>query len=159
MLDEQNKIKYYYDSYVKADGLWFIKVEEELGFDKALQIDRKVWEVLPKIQSRFLKSKLGQKLGLRALSQCLQAKLEMDGFQFEKNKSKNLLTVSIYRCPWHDIMVKSGREKLSGKVGPLICHTEYSVWAQEFGKDLNFSLGDGLCCGQKHCSLIFSKTE
>lgn len=42
-LSEKEIIKYYYDSFIKVDGLWFVKVEERLGFEKALEIDRSVW--------------------------------------------------------------------------------------------------------------------
>jgi len=50
--------KYLYQSYSKVDGLWFMKVEEQFGFEKALEIDTGVWKILPKIQARYLKLKL-----------------------------------------------------------------------------------------------------
>lgn len=157
-LTENDKIKYYHNSYIKADGLWFVKVEEHLGFEKALEIDRKVWEVLPKIQARFLKSKLKQRQGLGALGKCLEAKLELDNFHFRSCQNKNMLQINIVKCPWHNIMVKSGRENFSNRVGSVICSTEYSVWASEFGPGLNFKLSQRICAGDAHCHLIFSKT-
>jgi len=41
-LSENEKTNYFYNSYIKADGLWFIKVEENLGFELALEIDHQV---------------------------------------------------------------------------------------------------------------------
>ncbi|MGM0365921.1 MAG: DUF6125 family protein [Actinomycetota bacterium] len=158
-LSEKDKISYYYNSYVKVDGLWFIKVEENLGFEQALEIDRQVWEVLPKIQARFFKSKLKDKQGLEALSQCIEAKLKLDNFYFKTNRTQNMLQVEIHRCPWHNMMVKSGREKLSSQVGSLVCDTEYSVWASEFGDNLDFKLSKRICGGHNRCILSFLKAE
>ncbi len=158
-LTEQDKTEYYYRSYIKADGLWFVKAEECFGFEKALDLDRQVWEVLPKIQARFFQSKLKHGRGIDALCTCLTAKLEWDHFQFQVSKTHNLLKISIQACPWHQIMVKSGRETLSGKVGAVICSTEYAVWAAEFGDDLDFRLRKRICGGQKQCHLEFSKAD
>ena len=57
-LTQEEIIEYLYQCYVKADGLWFVKVEEQFGFDKALEIDAEVWKIIPKIQARILKSNL-----------------------------------------------------------------------------------------------------
>ena len=56
-------------------------------------------------------------------------------------------------------MINSGREELSGKVGTLICNTEYSVWASEFGPDISFELGDQICEGGKTCVLRFNASS
>jgi len=158
-LSKNDIINYYYNSYIKADGLWFIKVEENFGFGQALEIDRQVWEVLPKIQARFLKSKLKNKQGLEALYQCLQVKLKLDNFHFKTTRTQNMLQINIHKCPWHNIMVKSGREKLSSQVGSVICNTEYSVWASEFDENLDFKLTKRICGGHSHCSLSFLKAD
>ena len=54
-LTEEQKTEYFRRSYTAADGLWFMMVEERLGFEQALQIDEAVWKVLPKIQARTMK--------------------------------------------------------------------------------------------------------
>ncbi len=61
-LTNKEIMQYLYQCYVKVDGLWFLKVEEQFGFDKALEIDAEVWKVVPKIQARFLKSKLSSNI-------------------------------------------------------------------------------------------------
>jgi hypothetical protein len=48
--------EYYHRSYTVVDGLWFMKIEEKYGFDAALDIDKEVWKVFPKMQARLLKS-------------------------------------------------------------------------------------------------------
>jgi hypothetical protein len=153
--------EYFKRSYTAVDGLWFMKVEEKYGFETALDIDDDVWKVMPKIQARKLKSmgQLGE--GLDALRECLTAKLTMDGFVFtiEQNEEGGTLKITSSECPWHNIMVKSRREHLSGKVGTRICNTEYSVWAAEFGENIQFELHDQICEGQECCTLVFGVSK
>jgi hypothetical protein len=143
-----------------VDGLWFMKVEGKYGFDVALDIDNEVWKVFPKMQARLLKSlgKTGD--GIDALFECLTTKLTLEGFKFkaDKNDSRSF-KITINECHWHNLMVKSGREKLSGKVGTLICNTEYSVWASEFGEKIRFELGEQICQGSKTCILQFKSAR
>ena len=51
-LTPEQTADYLHKSYAAVDGLWFMKVEEAEGFDKALDIDEKVWQVMPKIQAK-----------------------------------------------------------------------------------------------------------
>jgi len=147
--------EYFHRSYTTVDGLWFMKIEEKYGFDAALDIDNEVWKIFPKIQARLLKTmgKLGN--GIDALFECLTAKLAIEGFKYEARKSGSGFTIIIEECPWHNMMVKAGREKLSGKVGTLICSTEYSVWATEFGENIRFELKGQICTGAPSCMLHF----
>lgn len=150
-------IEYLYQSYVKVDGLWFIKVEEKYGFKKALQIDSEVWKILPKIQARFLKSKLKKENGIAALYECLNIKLKLDNFKFKSKKldNKNSFKIEIKSCPWHNIMIKSERKNLSKEVGSIICHTEYSVWASEFGENIHFEIKEQICKKDNRCIFLF----
>ena len=45
-------VEYLRRSYFAVDGLWFMMLEDELSFEKALEMDVKVWGVVPKIQAR-----------------------------------------------------------------------------------------------------------
>jgi hypothetical protein len=109
------------------------------------------------MQARLLKSlgKTGD--GIEALFACLTTKLTLEGFKFEAEKTGNWggFKITIKECPWHNLMIKSGREKLSGEVGTLICNTEYSVWASEFGENIGFELKDQICRGSQSCILQF----
>ncbi len=44
-----------------VDGLYFLGIEEQFGSENASEIDRKVWEVMGKIEARRLKEILGVK--------------------------------------------------------------------------------------------------
>lgn len=157
-LTDRQIADYFHRSYTAVDGLWFVKLEEEYGFDKALEVDRRVWEVLPKIQARKLKSLLNEGEGMSALVECLTTKLNLEGFNFETEEHNQGFKVTIHGCPWHELMVKSGREELSGRVGTVICNTEYPVWASEFG-DINFELGEQICEGSSCCKLYFQEGD
>ena len=144
-------------SYTAVDGLWFMKVEEKYGFDKALEVDNEVWKVLPKIQARMLKSMGKMDEGIEALEECFTTKLALDGFTFKTAKTENNggFRVTIKRCPWHDQMIKSGRQDLSDKIGKRICNTEYAVWAAEFSDNIDFKIQERICNGADSCILVF----
>lgn len=157
-LNEAQVAEYFHRSYTAVDGLWFMQVEDNYGFDAALRIDQEVWNVLPKIQARMLKSMVNANPGIEALRECIITKLTLEGFSFktEDIQDGGGFKVSIERCPWHDLMVKSNREHLSGKVGTVICNTEYSAWAAEFDSKIRFELPSQICQGALLCALQFT---
>ena len=142
-------------SYGAVDGLWFMKVEETEGFDKALDIDEKVWHVMPKIQARKMKSFAGKDKGLEALLECFEAKLNLDGFAFKTIRGQTSFEIIILKCPWYDKLAQSNRIHLAGKIGNRICLAEYSGWAAEFGCAFRFSNEDKICTGCVNCGLKF----
>ena len=142
-------------SYTAVDGLWFMKAEERFGFDKALEIDASVWEVMPKIQSRQLKSLLGAGGDLSGLKKCLSAKMTVEGFLFGFSGDRNSLTIRISGCHWVDKMNHAGRSHLAAKVGNVICTQEFSIWAGEFGCSFQFAHCPKICEGGSECVLEF----
>ena len=157
-LEKDQIIEYFRRSYRAADGLWFVKVEGRYGFDAALELDRQVWKVLPKIQARMLQhmGRLGR--GLEALRECLETKLTLEGFRFRVEGSGNRSGFRIVttECPWYNLLVKSGRENIAAAVGDAICDTEYRVWAAGFGEEISFEMGSQICHGARDCILRFT---
>ncbi|MCX6677455.1 MAG: DUF6125 family protein [Methanothrix sp.] len=161
-LTDEQKAEYFRRSYTAVDGLWFMKVEEKLGFAEALQLDEAVWKVLPKIQARTLKRMMHLEGGLPGLQQALSARLALEGFEYEmeRREEEEGFAVIVKRCPWHDLMIKSGRGKLSEQVSDLICRVENSVWASEFsgeGGEIGFEREERICRGEGRCVLRFGK--
>ena len=154
-LSLQQVAEYFNRSYKAVDGLWFMKVEEKYEFDTALELDNEVWKVMPKIQARMIKSFLGLGNGSVALFESLVTKLELEGFKFKAEKKENGFRLTITDCPWHNLMVKSGRENLAKVVGKTICTTEYKVWSSEFGKTIKFKLKSQKCDESEKCILDF----
>jgi hypothetical protein len=156
-LTSQQIAEYFSRSYKAADGLWFMKVEEKYGFDAALEVDNEVWKVMPKIQARMMKQFLGLKEGSDALLEGIETKLELEGFKFTAEKTENGFQISVTDCPWHNLMIKTGREHLAEKVGKTICGTEYQVWASELAENMKFTLLFQKCGKSERCVLDFVK--
>jgi hypothetical protein len=134
-----------------------MKVEEKIGFAAALDIDHEVWKVMPKIQARMIKSMLKLNDGADSLFKGLATKLKLEGFKFKAEKNGNGFRITITDCPWHNLMIKSGREKFSGIVGTTICGTEYPEWVSEFGGTMKFKLESQKCKKSECCILDFKK--
>jgi Family of unknown function (DUF6125) len=158
-LSDAQIAEYFRRSYTAVDGLWFMKVEDRLGFDLALEIDTAVWKIMPKIQARALKSLTGLGDGIEALFKCFTAKLSLEGFVYTAEWRGAGFHVTITRCPWHDLRVKSARPDISGKVGDTICHAENLVWAKEFGDGIVFVQRTQLCKDEAVCVMDFGISE
>lgn len=158
-LSDKQIIEYFKKSYTSVDGLWFMKTEEKSDFDSALQIDAKVWEIMPKIQARMLKPLADSDNQLKNLLECLTTKLALEDFSFtiEDNTDCGSFSIIIESCPWHNLMLKSKRENLSAEIGSLVCKNEYAVWAKEFGDNIIFKLDSQICAGADNCIFHFSR--
>jgi len=157
-LSESQIADYFRRSYTAADGLWFLKVEEKYGFQTALQIDEEVWKVLPKIQAGMIKDIVGLESGIDDLFRGMAIRVSLEGFSFKGEREDGGFAILVSGCPWHDLMIKSGREHLSGQVGDLICRVENSVWAKEFG-DIGFQRTSQICRGDAMCLLLFTEAQ
>jgi len=183
MLNSRQIKEYLQTSYAKVDGLWFLKTEEQFGFEKVLELDLEVWKVIPKIQARYLKSvpeimKIANSMDM--FLECLKIKMKLDNFVIRitlskkniKNKindskkstahnsileENNIITVTVNNCPWHNLMIKSGRENLSNRIGNTICRSGYSIFASEFDKNIKFELSDRICDKSACCKFVFTR--
>lgn len=154
-LTDQQAIEYLHRCYTAVDGLWFMKLEEWRDFETALDLDTAVWKVMPKIQSRTLRTMIPGDGGIDHLRLCIAEKLTLDGFLFDIVDEDDGFVITISRCPWHDFMKKAGREHLSEKIGNRICDAEYGTWAAEFDGDLICSLHERICSGCDTCTIRF----
>lgn len=144
-------------SYTAVDGLWFVKIEEQQDFEAALELDRQVWAVMPKIQARKARELLGAEGdGPDALARCFGLKLQADGHEFDITIEDGSVRACVHHCHWLEAMKRSGREHLAGEIGDRICTTEGQVWAEEFGGRYRFSLPQRLCGGDGCCEYLFT---
>jgi len=158
--------EYFYRNFTSVDGLWFVKIEEQYGFEKALEMDKEVWKVLPKIQARFIKSRLlAKSLPVSGnepetlFIEAVRIKMKLDNYKFRLSGKPGMIKAAVTHCPWHEIMVRSNRQSLSEKVGSAICSAEYSVFASEFLKSFNLKISSRICNGDKNCIFEFSINE
>ena len=154
---ERQRAEYFQRSYVAVDGLWFMKTEERRSFEEALELDEAVWRIMPKIQQRKIRELFGiSTRGLAGVRETLVRRLQLEGYAYECVVDKpSRLVLQVRQCPWLAMIRKSGRDDIAGAVGRRICTTEYTVWAQECGADICFSLGGQLCDGCDSCELVF----
>jgi hypothetical protein len=157
-LTDKQRADFHYLSYTRVDGLWFMKVEEKYGFDEALEIDSQVWKVMPKIQARMLKALCKVTDGVEALLECLSTKLTIDNhtYRIERIGTNGGFRILIEKCPWYELMINAGRERLTAKVGKKICIAEYSAWVDEFDTRLRFQMKEQICNGSQFCILEFA---
>ncbi len=150
--------EYLYRSYTRVDGLWFVLAEERYGFDAALALDEAVWKVMPKIQARLVQQQLNLSRDLAGLARGLNAKLTIDRYRFAIAQTAEGLEVTFSSCPWHDLMVRSGRAHLAERIGGVICAIEFPVFAREFGCACSAPPEQRLCREGAPCSFRFSAT-
>jgi len=150
---------YLYHSYTRVDGLWFVCTEKQFGFDAALALDKAVWQVLPKIQARRLREDLKLSQNLSGLSCALKAKLTLDRYEFRITQTKGEVVVRLSACPWHELILRSGRGHLAERIGGVICNIELPVFAREFGCTCTGVSQQRLCCDGRNCVFRFLRSK
>ncbi len=153
-------------SYFAADGLWFVMLEEEDGLEHAMDIDERVWRVMPKIQARKARELMGvEDHTPAALVRCMALKFAAEGHRYDLSvENQNAASLVISKCPWREILEDSGREHLGPQIADRICATEAAVWAEEFspevGPPVEAELVEAICHGDEHCRVVFrTRTE
>jgi hypothetical protein len=146
---------YLYHSYTRVDGLWFVLSEKQYGFDAALALDEAVWKVLPKIQARVLQTHLGLARDLEGLGRALTAKLTLDRYEFSLSRTTTGIAITLATCPWHELIVRSGRAHIAERIGGVICGIEFPVFAREFNCSCSGVSEQRLCRNGGKCSFDF----
>ena len=154
-LTPEQVAEYLYRSYTRVDGLWFVLAEERYGFDAALALDEAVWKVMPKIQARLLQQQLDLTRDAAGLARALKAKLALDRYGFGINQTADRIEVTLSTCPWHDLIVRSGRAHLAERIGGVICGIEFPVFAREFGCSCSGPAEQRLCRDGANCRFDF----
>jgi len=156
VFDDRIIADYLRRSYLSVDGLWFVKVEEQHGFDEALQLDAEVWRILAKIQARKACELLDLKTRTLAdLAASLALKFAAEQYEYQVvNQTPDKVEIEITACPWLELLHKSGRSHLAAQVAAAICPTDFIAWAKEFDKGIAVSLPERMCNGEHGCRLV-----
>ena len=153
--EDQILVAYLRRSYHAVDGLWFVMVEDETDFDRALALDNRVWAVMGKIQARKARELLDAPGNSpEELARCFALKLTADGHAFERAVEGDVVRFTVDECPWLALLRKSGRAHLAAAVSQTICPTEGRAWAAEFG-GYAFELPEMACTGAARCEMRF----
>ncbi len=112
-IDSETLIKLLQGAYVAIDGLWFLGVEKNLGFDKAFEIDLEVWKSWGKILIKRIKRNLGiEGDDMSSIIKILKIIYLIEGSKHEVIKATNKSAViRVSRCHWYDNLKNAGREK------------------------------------------------
>jgi hypothetical protein len=158
MPDDRILTEYLRRAYHAVDGLWFVMAEEAHDFDHALELDRRVWEVLAKIQARKARELLDiPGNSPEELARCFTLKLTADGHAFGVEVSDAGVTFAIRDCPWLELLRKSDRRHLAARVAQTICPTEGRVWSHEFGGEYEFEMPRMACVEGEGCVMQFRR--
>jgi predicted ArsR family transcriptional regulator len=160
-MDPRVLSEYFKRCFLAVDGLWFMMLEDTDSFEKALEVDRKVWEVLPKIQARkireLFKMEYSEDSNEEHLIKALEFKLAAEDFVSELKREDSCIRIIIKECPWLALLRKSKREHLAEKIGDAICLIEYVVFAGEFVDGLDFNVTSRRCSGDQVCTFVLKK--
>ena len=156
MQDQKLISDYLRKCFVSVDGLWFMKVEEDADFEKALELDIEVWKVLPKIEARIIQELLGIEKGMQALRQALEFKLSAEDSRFELSPlSRDGFTLEVLDCSWVAHIRKANREQFLERISESICSLEFGMFASEFGSDISVEHDRSSCCSEGGCGFHF----
>ena len=146
-------------SYTAVDGLWFVMAEEMLDPEQALELDERVWRVMPKLQARKARQLLRLRgSSLAELAQCFALKLSAEGHHFEVSRAgPDKLETVITECPWLKLLERSDRLHMADTIAQHICVTEGRTWASEFSEGIRFSLEASMCAGDESCRFVFRR--
>jgi hypothetical protein len=159
-IDDRTLAHYLRRAYHAVDGLWFMMVEQDSDFDHALDLDRRVWEILAKIQARKARELLRLAgSSPQDLARCFSLKLTADGHTFDVASDSDGVRFTIRGCPWLALLENSDRRHLAARVAQTICPTEGRLWCAEFGGEYAFEMPAMACSGADHCEMRFSRKE
>ncbi len=145
MNQDKALVEYLRRSYTAVDGLWFVTVEEAHGFEHALALDEKVWQIVPKIQARKAREVLGiTGNSIADLTACFSLKLRADGHLFRVDEVPDGVVFVVTHCQWRELLRKSGREHLEKQISSVIWPAELAEWCREFGDEFEFDYVDGI---------------
>lgn len=119
----------YAKNWLATDGLWFQGVEEQYGFDAALEIDEEMWRRLTVIEAKRVAAFLELPAGasLAGLERALQFRLYAPLNQCETVREGNTLTYRVVTCRVQEARRRKGMAYHTCKPVGLV---EYSLFAK-----------------------------
>jgi hypothetical protein len=144
------------------DGLWFIAVEEALGFDTAFELNQKVWEKCGLLHGKRVLKSLA--LEGRAPLEALAAMVQSDPIMSRRDPRVTTLTDTrmVFRtvaCPTQTARIRDGRGVFNGKPGCTYLFQAYSALVDTRIKTTCVSCAPDGEQSQYWCEWEFTLTE
>ena len=161
-VSEADKIFYFEKNFVTLDGLWMLETEKEVGWDKALEIDKTVWIRLLKIIIRRIKKYLDIKTNsLNDLTEILTFRWSIEGWKYITNQvSKAEVEIKVTGCPYKAMMDRNTQRH--DKI-PLICknmcHPLYNAVVEDFNPRIILERNTFMGLGDDTCIFAFKLKE
>lgn len=153
---DERFVKLMRSALTAIDGLWFLEVEEKIGFDEAFEIDIAVWKRYgPIIIKRIKKALSITKTDLDSFLQVLEYLCSIDGTKFDiKDKSPKKAFIRVTHCPWWENLKRSNRENLVRC--DVVDKVIFPEWAKSFNPKIEFLLEKSLPDGHDACEWVIS---
>ena len=142
-------------NYWAVDGLYYIFIEELYGTDVATEIDRKVWEVMGKVEARKLKEMFGFKDDISSMIKALSLSAwALDLEDKEIVVEKNRAIVRNVKCRVQNTRAKKGLCEFGCKP---VRFGFLKSFAKEFNKDIVVKCN--VCPPDKHPKDLWCEWE
>ena len=144
-----------------VDGLYYLFIEEKFGTKEATEIDRKIWEIMGKIEARKIKELLNIKgkdipSVMKALSYSGWS-LDLEDKEIEIKENKGII---------RNIKCRVQNTRLSKGLSEFGCKPVRWGFLKEFAKEFNpkIKVGCNICPPDEHkddlwCEWIFTLEE
>ena len=146
------------------DGLWFIAVEQRLGFEAAFELDLQVWKSYGQVQLKRLARLLGVALeadsppDLATVNSLVEALCRIDGTESAWEMLDEETSVfRVYGCPWWDNLRASGRSELVNC--ELVDNTLFADWLEKLDPGIEMEITRSLPRGDEHCEWILRRSR
>lgn len=138
-------------AFTALDGLWFLGVEEDFGFDVALKVDLYVWRRFGQVLIRRMKKMWNKEtLSRKEMLHFLDILYVFGHLKIDRVIEKgNSYTYIVDQCPWWDNLKRSGRDKL------IPCHIVdiemFKAWLEMLDPQAQVEFQASLPEGQDKC--------
>lgn len=152
MFGEENDVMRLAQSALTAiDGLWFLELENELGFEKTFEIDLAVWKKYGPVMMKRIRNMLSiTDSSLDSFLRILAVMCEIDGTSFKiKEKTETEATLIITRCPWYENLKRAKRENVVRC--DVVDKTIFPEWIRSFNPALALELSQSIPEGHDRC--------
>jgi len=139
------------------DGLWFLAVEEALGFEKAFELDLEVWSRYGIVLLKRLAKRLGVNLDredpppLKTVSDMLVTLCTIDGTESAgEMQDADTCVFRVFRCPWWDNLQAAGRSE-------VVDNTMFRRWLDAVDPAIGMEITRSKPRGDAHCEWVLRR--
>ncbi len=154
---DADKLFYFSKNFFTLDGLWMLETENEIGWDKALKIDKIVWIRLMKIIFRRLKKYLKITTdNLNDLIEIITFRWSVEGWNYSINRISNSeVKFKINKCPYKSIMDRNPeRRNKSILICKEMCIPFYKSVFEDFNPNIKVERNKFMGLGDEICDFI-----